>query len=286
MTSLGIHWRGLLIFILPPRFSFKNSTRVKTKVVFYQGGNLLRIQMSICHLFLCWTTCRGKKPLSSFSRVFQSSWGGFALTKTAGGKFIHWISFHFETKVYFYFACMSAYIGYRGCMHVWRSEDNFRVSSLLLQRVPWTQVVGCRQTPSLARSACQPSACSVWERSPLAVSREPRVLLGYTRLHALTHWEGRKVVLKHPSKSLTFYEFRTFLEKNQRPGIFQPFETRLWVIKSPLRRCTHTDTWHLCSLIWWENIPLGNKCKVGGGKWLHTYAMAYKRRHTQHACVH
>lgn len=156
------------------------------------------------------------------------------------------------------------------------------VSSRLLQRVPWTQVVTGRISMPAFHLQCNAPL--------LAVSREPRVLLGYTRLHV--HLEGRKVVLKHPSKSLTFYEFRTFLEKNQRLGIFQPFEPRLWVIKSHLGSVP-TDTWRLCSFIWWENIHLGNKCKVGGGKWLHKVVMISTHMlwhtnadtHTYHACV-
>lgn len=269
MTSLGIHWRELLIFILPPEFSFKNSTRVKTKVVFYQGGNLLRIQMSICHLFLCWTTCQGKKPLSSFSTVFQSSWWGFALRKTAGGNLYIEFLFILKLKCIFILRAWAHRVqGLHACVEVRGQFPGSVLSCFSESHELRLLVVGRHHHLPDQCASLLPAVCE--QRSPLAVSREPRVLLGYTRLHALTHWEGRKVILKHPSKSLTFYDFRTFLEKNQRPGIFQPFELRLWGIKSHLRWCTHTDTWQLCSLIWWENIPLGNKCKVGGGKWLHT----------------
>lgn len=193
MTSLGIHWRGLLFFILPPQFSFKNSTRLKAKVVFYQGGNLLRIQAS---------NLSSVPMLNNMSREKTSL--KFLQGISIRRNFIHWSSFHFETKVYFYFAHMSAWG--TGVTCTCGSQDNF------LGQFSPASVSPMNSRLSVSRSACKPSTAVYEQCSPLAVSREPRVLLGYTRLHALIHLEDRKVVVKHPSKSLTFYEFRTFLE--------------------------------------------------------------------------
>lgn len=152
MISLGIHWWGLLVFILPPQFSFKNSTRVKTTVVFYLGGNLLRIQASnLSSVPKLNNTSRGK---TSFKFLLGISIQMIRICsqKTAGGNL--YIAFLFIWKLTCIFILRIWVHGVQG-LHAC-VEDRRQLPGSVLACFSES----CELRMSLAGSACQPSTCS------------------------------------------------------------------------------------------------------------------------------